>query len=63
MLHVILNITKCRPTVEKMNEFAPAHSKLFKEVSITFFMVVSTTRTYSEFVDDHCLYAIEAIRV
>ena len=29
---VSLILTPCRPTVERMNEFAPQHSRLFKEV-------------------------------
>lgn len=34
---LFLTSTLCRPTVEKMNEFAPAHSRLFKEVSLVHF--------------------------
>lgn len=51
-----------RPTVERMNDFAPAHSRLFKEVSL---IALLTTRHADLLypVDDHCIEAFEALRV
>jgi hypothetical protein len=43
---VQLSLTPCnRPTVERMNEYAPQHSRLFKEVSRYYFASLPTALT------------------
>ncbi len=44
--HLLTNITPDRPTIERVNEYAPQHSRIFKEVSIFYKNVCSG---FSEF--------------
>lgn len=31
-LYVVTHLAHCRPSIEKLNQYAPQHSRLFKEV-------------------------------